>query len=198
MTSGPAVRLRQCLYSPIRRGVAGVSVSAATAFTGAAERRRNRSPTEQDATVHNIKCGKLSVRVLADGADPRVAEHRRHIPTVSPLADTRGFETRAARQEIETERPAGTRPAASAVEASRPAPKRLSTGCGGSAIRKRRTRRDRATPSPVGGAPRPCPPPRLLTAARHDAGAPIICVIAARIVWRASGSVIRRRDSSVR
>ena len=41
-------------------------------------------------------------------------------------------------------------------------------------------------------------PPRLLTAARHDAGAPIICVIAARIVWRASGSVIRRRDSSVR
>ena len=41
-------------------------------------------------------------------------------------------------------------------------------------------------------------PPRLLTAARHDAGAPIICVIDARIVWRASGSVIRRRDSSVR
>ena len=53
-------------------------------------------------------------------------------------------------------------------------------------------------PSPGGGAPRPCPPPRLLTAARHDGGAPIICVIAARIVWRASGSVIRRRDSSVR
>ena len=42
------------------------------------------------------------------------------------------------------------------------------------------------------------PPPRLLTGARHDGGAPIICVIAARIVWRASGSVIRRRDSSVR
>ena len=51
-------------------------------------------------------------------ADPRVAEHRRHTHTVSPVADTRGFETRAARQEIETERPAGTRPAASAVEAS--------------------------------------------------------------------------------
>ena len=85
---------------PDPSGVAGVSVSAATAFTGAAERRRNRSPTEQDATVHNIKCGKLSVQVLADGADPRVAEHRRHTHTVSPLADTRGFETRAARQEM--------------------------------------------------------------------------------------------------
>ena len=77
---------------PDPSGVAGVSVSAATAFTGAAERRRNRSATEQDATVHNIKCGKLSVQVLADGADPRVAEHRRHTHTVSPLADTRGFE----------------------------------------------------------------------------------------------------------
>ena len=85
---------------PDPSGVAGVSVSAATAFTGAAERRRNRSPTEQDATVHNIKCGKLSVQVLADGADPRVAEHRRDTHTVSPLADTRGFETRAARQEM--------------------------------------------------------------------------------------------------
>ena len=42
------------------------------------------------------------------------------------------------------------------------------------------------------------PPPRILTAARHDGGAPTICVIAARIVWRPSGSVIRRRDSSVR
>jgi hypothetical protein len=40
---------------PDPSGVAGVSVSAATAFTGAAERRRNRSPTEQDATVHNEK-----------------------------------------------------------------------------------------------------------------------------------------------
>ena len=39
----------------------------------------------------------------------------------------------------------------------RPAPKRLSTDCDGSAIRKRRTRRDRATPSPGGGAPRPWP-----------------------------------------
>ena len=102
---------------PDPSGVAGVSVSAATAFTGAAERRRNRSATEQDATVHNIKCGKLSVQVLADGADPRVAEHRRHTHTVSPLADTRGFERCETRNE--TERPAGTRPAASAVEASR-------------------------------------------------------------------------------
>ena len=102
---------------PDPSGVAGVSVSAATAFTGAAERRRNRSATEQDATVHNIKCGKLSVQVLADGADPRVAEHRRHTHTVSPLADTRGFERCETRNE--TERPAGTRLAASAVEASR-------------------------------------------------------------------------------
>ena len=30
----------------------------------------------------------------------RVAEHRRHTQTVSPVADTRGFETRAARQEM--------------------------------------------------------------------------------------------------
>src|SRR6478735_6037351 len=78
-----------------------------------------------------------------------------------------------------------------------PAPRRLSTGCGGSEIRKRRTRRDRATPSVGGGALRPC---TTVTpdGARHDGGAPIICVIAARIFWRASGSVIRRRDSSVR
>jgi hypothetical protein len=38
----------------------------------------------------------------------------------------------------------------------------------------------------------------ILTAARHDGGAPTICVIAARMVWRPAGSVIRRRDSSVR
>src|SRR6478752_2565377 len=37
-----------------------------------------------------------------------------------------------------------------------PAPRRLSTGCGGSEIRKRRTRRDRATPSAGAGALRPC------------------------------------------
>lgn len=38
----------------------------------------------------------------------------------------------------------------------------------------------------------------ILTAARHDLGTASICLIAARIVWRPSGSVIRRRDTSVR
>jgi hypothetical protein len=41
-------------------------------------------------------------------------------------------------------------------------------------------------------------PPGILTAARHDGAAASICLIAARIVWRPSGSVIRRRDTSVR